>query len=107
MMDHIVFFGKVKLVTDMRFKLISGLIVDWFWLFEIVFGVGATLIENGILKENLSKIRKQEIHFSVKMKLIKSSEDHQKEIDRINGKINSNNLEIIKNLLDFPVSLCL
>ena len=65
MMDHIVFFGRVKLITDMRLKLIAGFLCDWFWLFEIIFGVSATLIENAVLRHNLSKIKKQEVNFIV------------------------------------------
>ena len=65
MMDHIIFFGRVKLITDMRLKLIAGFLCDWFWLFEIIFGVSATLIENAVLRHNLSKIQKQEVNFIV------------------------------------------
>lgn len=65
MLDHIVFFGRVKLVTDMRLKLIAGFLCDWCWLLEIVFGVAATLIENAVLRHNLAKIQKQEVNFIV------------------------------------------
>lgn len=65
MLDHVVFFGRMKLVTDMRWKLISGALVDWFWFLEIIFGVSAALIENRILKSNLRKIQRGDIKFVV------------------------------------------
>ena len=65
MLDHIIFFGRVKLITDMRLKLIAGFLCDWFWLLEIIFGVAASLIENSMLRHNLEKIQKQEVNFIV------------------------------------------
>jgi len=65
MLDHVIFLGRMKLITDMRWKLISGFLCDWFWLFEIIFGVAAALTENAILKSNLEKIKNNEVKFVV------------------------------------------
>lgn len=65
MLDHVVFFGRVKLITDMRPKFIAGFLVDWFWLLEIIFTIPADLIEISILKANLERIKKGEVKFIV------------------------------------------
>ena len=65
MLDHVIFAGRVKLITDMRPKFIAELLCDWFWLFEIAFSIPSALIDNSILKGNLEKISKGEVKFIV------------------------------------------
>lgn len=64
-LDHVVFFGRVKLITDMRPKLIAGFLCDWFWVLEVLFTVPADLVEVSMLKANLEKIKKGEVRFIV------------------------------------------
>lgn len=103
MLDHVIFLGRMKAITDMRWKMISGLLCDYMWGLEIIFGVSASVIEIKILQENLRKIRKQEITFVVIKILIKNQDDQKTEVDKIKKQVRSQQLDIIKNLLDAPV----